>query len=337
MNLLKIIILSLGDIFGLNILFKKLNADKVRILNYHGLTPIKLSVPRWTDLSIESFEWQMSYIKKNYNNVLASEILCGSSREMKSKNNRLVISFDDGYENTLTIAQPILKKLNLKAICFVVSGLSLDNKLTWPDLLYEVLTNGENSTIDLEVFGIKVINHELNPKKSHKQAIQIINEMKSWSKEKRDKLVFYLRKYYSKEPLKGDSNKLMTIEQIKTMSKNGSFEVGLHSNSHQILSTLDSLEQDNEIFLSIKILKDHNIDYVPALAYPNGRLVDFNEATIASLKKNEVKAGFTTIDNIFENFEDRYFIPRIQIGSDISRVEFKARLSGYYYFLRSLF
>jgi peptidoglycan/xylan/chitin deacetylase (PgdA/CDA1 family) len=337
MRLIKIIILFLGDIFGLNILFKKINSDKVRILNYHGLTSTKLSAPRWTVLSSEAFEWQMDFIKKYYNNILASELFNKNANEMKVEANRLVISFDDGYENTLTIAQPIMKKFNLKGICFVLPGLSLENELTWTDFLYRVLSNQENSNIDLEVFGIKLTNHELNQTISHEQAIQIIHEMKSWSKQRRDKLVLYLRTIYSKEPLTGDLDKLMTIDQIKTLNMSGFFEIGLHSNSHQILSSLNPSEQDDEVFLSAQILKDYNINFVPLFAYPNGRLVDFNENTIASLKKHEIEAGLTTIDNLFKNSDNRYFVPRIQIGSDISKVEFKARLSGFYYFLQNLY
>jgi hypothetical protein len=45
-------------------------------------------------------------------------------------------------------------------------------------------------------------------------------------------------------------------------------------------------------------------------------------------------AALTTVDGLWEQQTDRFSIPRIAIGAGISRWEFKARLSGFYYFLR---
>ena len=114
----------------------------------------------------------MNYIKQNYNNISASEIFCEYSNELKVKTNRLIITFDDGYENTLTLALPTLKKFSLQAICFVIPGLSLNIQLTWTDLLYEIFTNSPN--LDLKDFGIDFVKYENDLIKSHEQAINII-------------------------------------------------------------------------------------------------------------------------------------------------------------------
>jgi len=336
MNQLLRIILFLGNILGLNYLFRIINAKKIRILMYHcvSLEPPLLS--SWTILSVAKFRWQMKYIKKHYNNIQASTVFCRNNSKHPKVLHGLIISFDDGYESVCNNTWPILKEMGLKAICFVIPGLSKLNHLIWADFVFDVLTNYSNIKINLRYYGIKHNNFQPNSKESLQQANRIIHKMKSWPQEKREIFVKELNNNYNIKSSNKCPFKLMTLDQIAFLSDSKEFEIGLHSNSHPILSSLNSIQQRDEIEFSVSNLKLYGIPYVPIFAYPNGRLVDFNQKTIAILKKYGFKAGFTTIDNLYDG-GDPFYVPRILIGSNISKSEFKARLSGFYYFLYSIF
>ena len=68
-------------------------------------------------VSIKSFQRQMNLMKGlGYISINFSEI---DNENLKKK---FIITFDDGYENIHTNAFPILKKLDFKATCFIISG-----------------------------------------------------------------------------------------------------------------------------------------------------------------------------------------------------------------------
>lgn len=89
----------------------------VPILCYHGV----LDQP-WGQSSlfvkVAEFEAQMKYLSENgYTTLFASEI--ASANKYKKP---IIITFDDGYKDVYTNAFPILKKYNLKANVYMISG-----------------------------------------------------------------------------------------------------------------------------------------------------------------------------------------------------------------------
>jgi peptidoglycan/xylan/chitin deacetylase (PgdA/CDA1 family) len=128
----------------------------------------------------------------------------------------------------------------------------------------------------------------------------------------------------------------MSLEEIKELSESGEFEIGPHSQTHPILSGLDGKDQEKEIDTCLAALRTRQIPYIGLFAYPNGRPEDFNEHTIEVLRSKGFQAALTTIDDHRTPQTDRFRIPRIAIGAGISRWEFKARLSGFYYSLKHI-
>jgi peptidoglycan/xylan/chitin deacetylase (PgdA/CDA1 family) len=70
--------------------------------------------------SIDVFREKMTWLKSNYSLVSIDAML--SSKPPGSKK-RILLTFDDGYENWLTNAAPVLRELHVPAIFFVNSGL----------------------------------------------------------------------------------------------------------------------------------------------------------------------------------------------------------------------
>ena len=103
----------------------------VPILTYHQITrtrPGRMAVLQ-TDI-----ELQMAYLKRNRYQVITLEEFV-NFLEFKGQvpERAVVITFDDGWASTYTIAQPILKKHGYKATLFVTTDLIGSNRkaLTW--------------------------------------------------------------------------------------------------------------------------------------------------------------------------------------------------------------
>lgn len=113
---------------------------KILVLNYHMVNRMFISLA----IEPEDFDWQMKYlVDHGYHTISPDELyqfLAGTGR---LPDRPVLITFDDGYADNYTTAYPILKKYNLKATIFVVTGFLGKRKgyLTW-DQLREMEQNG---------------------------------------------------------------------------------------------------------------------------------------------------------------------------------------------------
>jgi peptidoglycan/xylan/chitin deacetylase (PgdA/CDA1 family) len=232
---------------------------------------------------------------------------------------------------------PVLQELKLPALCFVLPALSANGSSIWTDAIHERILLTTATQVDLTNFGL---NHfffaDLHGIARLHVASAITTAAKSMPDNTRKELLEYLAASCPVEPGKQMPDfRLMTIDEIRNLVAKG-FEIGLHTNTHPILSNLSRAEQEKEILGSAEILKQQNMRFIPLFAYPNGGPQDFNEDSIQVLKNAGLKAAVTSIDGFYRFQDDAYNIRRIPIGSDTTWFEFKARLSGLFYFLKRI-
>jgi len=89
----------------------------VPVLMYHHI----LSKDSFIATGIKNFEKQMRFISQNYK-TLTSKEFAEFKKGKKSLDKNVFITFDDGWRDNLEFAYPILKKYNLKATLFIITG-----------------------------------------------------------------------------------------------------------------------------------------------------------------------------------------------------------------------
>lgn len=113
---------------------------KVLVLNYHMVNSMFISLA----IEPEDFDWQMKYlVDHGYHSISTDELYAFMEGQGTLPDRPVLITFDDGYVDNYTNAYPILKKYNLKATIFIVTGFVSKRKgyLTW-DQLREMEKNG---------------------------------------------------------------------------------------------------------------------------------------------------------------------------------------------------
>jgi peptidoglycan/xylan/chitin deacetylase (PgdA/CDA1 family) len=99
--------------------------EEVRILMYHKVSPLppEKKVP-YCNVTVDAFEAQMKYLFENKIEVLTLKELGYWLRGELSPGSRkkVVITFDDGFQDNYLYAYPILKKYRLPATFFVIAG-----------------------------------------------------------------------------------------------------------------------------------------------------------------------------------------------------------------------
>lgn len=95
----------------------------VRILMYHSVLPEKeIKYKNNLTVSRENLEKQLFYIKNNYNTLFFKDL-----ESNKSLENKLILTFDDGYYNNVQHLVPLLEKYGLKATIFIPTQLILND------------------------------------------------------------------------------------------------------------------------------------------------------------------------------------------------------------------
>jgi len=105
----------------------------IPILDYHNFTTEESSSYK---INIVEFEKQMDYLSAhNYSVISLSELLAGL-RDGQLPPKPIVITIDDGFKSTFTLAYPVLKKYNFPATLFLYTDFVEKNSysLTWEEI-----------------------------------------------------------------------------------------------------------------------------------------------------------------------------------------------------------
>jgi peptidoglycan/xylan/chitin deacetylase (PgdA/CDA1 family) len=112
----------------------------IPILTYHNFTKDEGSS---YSINIIEFEKQMNYLAThNYSVISLSELLKGL-RNGQLPPKPVVITIDDGFKSTFTLAYPVLKKYNFPATLFIYTDFieKNSNSLTWGEEIKEMTEN----------------------------------------------------------------------------------------------------------------------------------------------------------------------------------------------------
>ncbi len=111
----------------------------VPILMYHHIrVNPRPQDPVWVNLNVTpgQLDQQLNFLTTHNYHVITLDDLYNAINNGKTlPENPIVLSFDDGYRNFFDNAYPILKKYNMKAIEFIITGVEgTDSYLTWDQI-----------------------------------------------------------------------------------------------------------------------------------------------------------------------------------------------------------
>lgn len=113
-------------------IFKKNYPKNIPILMYHQVVADEsFSSPHKIYITTKNFETHLRYLQENNFSTITFEDLykykTGENNLKKFPKKPIIITFDDGYTNNLTLALPLLKKYNFKAVFYLLATLHKTN------------------------------------------------------------------------------------------------------------------------------------------------------------------------------------------------------------------
>lgn len=162
----------------------KTKNSEIPVLMYHSIAKEKgngLRVPK------EIFREQMQYLKdNNYITLTLDELYSRLESGKKIRDNSVVITFDDGYEDNYKEAYPILKEYGFNATIFVITSfIDKGDIFLKSSELKEMDKNG----IDIESH---TENHDKLPLLSYKEQMKTMSNSKEYLEDMLSKKVYYI-------------------------------------------------------------------------------------------------------------------------------------------------
>ncbi len=263
---------------------KLLGRNKLSILIYHQVLaepdPMRPSEP-----TAEVFDWQMRLLR-DYFTPLSLDDALHHLQHNTLPANAVCVTFDDGYLNNLTVAQPILAKYGIPATVYIATGFSHGNNM-WNDRIIYLFSDKNRQQLSLQ--GEKV---ELGDWPQRRElAQQWLLKLKYLAIGPR---IAEVDKLYLENEAVEQAPLMMNPAEIKQLAATGTC-IGAHTINHPILKVLPAAEQQNEILQSKQQLEAWTEKPIKHFAYPNGVIGrDFDETAVGIVQHSGFDSAVTT-------------------------------------------
>lgn len=231
---------------------------------YHGIDLHGKTDFNTRFISADYFEKQIAFFSKHFNVVSLDDIY--GNRVAQDKLN-VAITFDDGYQNNLKYAVPILEKHQVAATFFVTGIRDLGTDILWPDFIDmatikcnkpveirgQVFQKNRNGDLAFQGFTLKHIckSQDWNYK------LDMMEALKPWDS-------------FRNEPTLNDYWKQMTSDEIKILASSPFVSIGSHGYFHNNLGDINHEGACQELKQSKLFLENIIQKEVRSIAYPNG-------------------------------------------------------------------
>jgi peptidoglycan/xylan/chitin deacetylase (PgdA/CDA1 family) len=293
---------------------------RIYILAYHDVAAHDRHEAEGT-LSGPRFRRQMLWVKQRYALISMTDAAAMLAENTRLERDYAVVTFDDGYAGNYEHAFPIIANERIPATIFLTTGF-LDGEPLWFDgarRLLALATKKDGALTEELRARLRTVFGGWPPAEEE----DLGEHLKKLSPAVRDQLLAAVAGACG--PVEPHLRPL-TWEQVRHMAAAG-IEIGCHTVSHPILSTLGAEQQRAEVTRARDRIAAEIDRPVRLFAYPNGGSRDFTADTVAILKDAGFDAACSMIRGANAPGCDRYELKRIGIGADPRHV-LEARFCG---------
>lgn len=300
------------------------------VSNYHYIREnYTTKYPSIFGITPDYFRKQLGLLKNQGDFIEPNTLVANLKEVLESKDNCLLITFDDGLKEQFQNALPILDELNIPALFFINSINHIEKKVSLAHQIHLV-----RSVISSEVIFENLVedtNRSLN-----QQEIQQAHQFYRFDDNKSAELKYFLnvlldfdtqekfingiftKNFGEKEVLE---KLYMCTDEIRLLVKRGF--IGSHTHTHLPLGIYEEQTIINELETTKKYLENLSGVNIDCVAYPYGTKAAVTEEVGKLAKQVGYKLGFTTQPGINNGAKNPLLLNRFDCNDLVGGKNYK--------------
>lgn len=215
----------------------------------------------------------------------------------------VILTFDDGYRDNHDHALPMLREYGLTATCYLSTGFIGTLRAPWHDVVLQAFKHSRKDRFDFPPAGFADAAME-GPAGRAAMAMKVLRWLKQYGPKERDAMIDGIKRACGAPP-EAAERLMLDWDEVRAMHAGG-FTIGAHTVDHPILSRLSPEEMEAEIAGSRDAIRERLGVPVRHFAYPNGQPGDFDERTIAIVRKLGFASAVTTSAGVNDASTSRF-------------------------------
>ncbi len=294
---------------------RALTAGMARILMYHNFSGPGGADPDF--LNTEGIRRQFTYLRQHFQVIPLSQLAEQLASRRKLDRLTVALTIDDGRRNCYEFFFPLLKEFNLPATFFVVSSFIRGEEWIWTD---KVMWLSEQPNRPQEL--------------SHGALAATFQSLNRIRPEDRKARIEALAKSMGVSVPQSAPAKYAPCSwnELREMSDSGLMEIGSHTVTHPILSSITDEESWNELTQSRAQIEEGVGRSVASFCFPNGMPGDFRPSQVQQVERAGYACSVIADFGMVTTASDPYRLPRIGVSRKSSEQEFAKYLDGFAYY-----
>jgi peptidoglycan/xylan/chitin deacetylase (PgdA/CDA1 family) len=311
MKRLALEVMNKSGMFGLA---RVASAKLARILTYHNFCDDSETIPG--SIGIGALRCQLKYLRESFHVIPLSRLVSQIKAGQPLGSHTVVLTVDDGRRNCYRYLFPLLREFRMPAAFFVVSSFVEGRSWIWTDKV------------------LWLSRHQKARRLLHDRLNAIFEHLMRVPPDARDAQIEALAlatgiQIPETPPAPFDP---CTLGELREMADSGLLEIGSHTVSHPILSTLSEGESWLELTESRAALERGLQGPVTSFCFPNGKSGDYLPVHVEQIKAAGYACAVLTRPCMVNEKSDPYQLPRIGICDQIDPLIFSKYLNGVEYY-----
>jgi peptidoglycan/xylan/chitin deacetylase (PgdA/CDA1 family) len=304
---------------GVFSLSRALSADMARILMYHNFSGPGGATPG--ALNNDGIRAQFDYLRRHYHVVPLVEIADRLASGKALDSHTVALTIDDGRRDFYQFMFPLLKEFGFPATFFVVTSFINDEDWIWTD---KVLWLSQQPSPPAAL-----LSENLD------ELFRSLNRMRPDDRNTRMQTI--ASEAGIAVPVKAPARFApCTWRELREMSDSGLVDIGSHTVTHPILSSITDEESWQELAESRSRITEGVGKKPVSFCFPNGMPEDFRSSQVQQIAKAGYSCCVVASFGLVDIATRPYLMPRIGMGSKSDPIEFSKFLDGVTYYQRKL-
>jgi peptidoglycan/xylan/chitin deacetylase (PgdA/CDA1 family) len=295
------------------------SAGMARVLMYHNFSGPGGIEPN--ALNAEGTRAQFEHLRRHFKVVplqhIAEQITSGRALDEKM----VALTVDDGRRNCYRYLFPLLKEFEFPAMLFVVSSFIRGENWIWTDKV-------------LWLSGQPNPPQELVPDRLN-SVFQALNLLRPEGRNARIQALAQSAGL-SIPITPPDQYAPCSWSELREMADSGLMDIGSHSATHPIFSSITDEESWDELIRSRAQIEEGVGGRVSGFCFPNGVAGDFRPSQVRQVQDAGYSCSVTAQFGLVKSSTDRYQLPRIGMARKWHAEEIAKYLDGAAYYQQQL-